>query len=175
MRPRIAVTNQLDGAGIEVLLRIAHRLLKRGRRRLVENSQPTARPLVDLDPTEAGVLVHAPGAQRPDLARLQRVGADAVRAGQLRRDDELLDTLFAQEVAEVGVAELRRADALLLLLHTAAQLQGEAYRPLEVLVGDPRLRGGIEQLQEAARGLVGGVDVAPVEGAAQVDPALDLR
>jgi hypothetical protein len=40
------------------------------------------------------MLVQAARAQGPDLPRLKRIGADAVLARELRRDDELLDALL---------------------------------------------------------------------------------
>jgi hypothetical protein len=89
--PWVAVADELHGAGVGDLLRVAHRLLQDRRRRLVQNPQLATRPLVDLDPIQAGVLVHADRAQGSDLYRLQWVDADAVLARQLRCGDELLD------------------------------------------------------------------------------------
>ena len=59
-----------------------------------------------------------------------------VLALQLRGGDELLDAVLADAVAELRVAELGAADALLLLLDPPAALQRQPDRPLEVLVGD---------------------------------------
>ena len=72
----------------------------------------------------------------------QGIGADAVLALQLGRDDELLDAVRAHHVAEMGVAEFGGADALLLLLDAAAAFHGHAHGPFQVFVrhvgfGDP--------------------------------------
>ena len=81
-------------------------------------------------------LVLPARADGPDLAGRQRVAADAVLALQLRRRDELLDPVEAHGIAELGVAELGRADPLLLFLHAAAHLQREPHGPFQILVRD---------------------------------------
>ena len=130
---------------------------------------PAARAFVDLDAVQAGVLVHAAGA---DASRPGPAPADRRRCCS-RSDSSGVATNFStpsspMHVAEVGVAELGGADALLLLLHPAAALQREAHRPFQVLVARPRISAvGIEQLQQAADGLVDGVGVAPAQGAAE--------
>ena len=84
----------------------------------------------------------------PDLTRRQRICADLLVALDLRRRDELLDTVLADPVAEVRVAELGAPDPLLLLLHSAPALEREPHRPFEVLVGDLHLRIRVEQLEQ---------------------------
>src|SRR6185503_4466648 len=98
----------------------------------VENAYAAPRPGRYLDAIEPGTLVLATGADRPHLAGRQRVAPDVVLALELRRDDELLHAVVAERVAELSVAELGRADALLLLLHASPNLQGQANGPLQV-------------------------------------------
>src|SRR5262249_19783553 len=92
-----------------------------------------------------------------------------------RRGYELLDPLVPQHVAEVGVPELRRANALLLLFDAASDLERDPERPLEILVGDARVCGWPQELQQPADRLVHGVDVAPAHRAAELVPTLNGR
>src|SRR3989338_8353766 len=125
----IAVANQLHGAGVEVLLGAADGFLKCSRYGLVEHAHAAARPFGDFETEQAGMLVLAAGRERPDLPGFERFVADPPLALQFRCRDEFLHTLRTERVAEVGVAELGGADALLLFLDAAANLPREAHGP----------------------------------------------
>ena len=117
-------------------------------------------------PSPPGLMAHTwPGGS----------GSAPISSGllQLGRGDELLDAVLAEGVAEVGVAELHRADALLLLLHPPAALEREAHGPLDVLVGDGHLAVGVEELEQAVDGLVDRGHVAPAQGTAEEHAALE--
>jgi len=55
---------------------------------------------------------------------------------QFGRDDELLDAVLAQRVAELRVPKLGGADPLLLFLDPAAALQRQPDGPFEVRLGN---------------------------------------
>lgn len=78
-------------------------------------------------------------------------------------------------VREVRVPELRGADALLLLFHPPAALEGEPYRPLEIFVRNRLESVGVEELEQTAYGLLDGGGVAATEGAAEPDTAMQGR
>jgi hypothetical protein len=82
------------------------------------------------------MLVLSAGRERPDLPGLKRLVADAALALQLRSRDEFLDAFGAQRVAEMRVAELGGADALLLFLDAAAHFQRQPHGPFQVFVAD---------------------------------------
>ena len=101
---------------------------------------PDPGPSVTSIRIKPGILVQPAGTDRPYLPGRQRVAADVVFALQFRRDDELLHAIVAQRVAEMRIAELRRPDALLLLLDAASALQGQPDAPFQVLFGDRACR-----------------------------------
>lgn len=79
--------------------------------------------------------LHSPWADAPHLSRLQWIAADAIVALQFWRRHELFNAIGTHDVAEVRVAELGCAHALLLLLHTATGFHRNAHRPLQVFIG----------------------------------------
>jgi hypothetical protein len=76
VRARVAVAGELLGERVEVLLRVADRLLERRRCRLVDDAHATARALRDLDGIEADVLAGAAEADRPSMPGGQGIVAD---------------------------------------------------------------------------------------------------
>jgi len=72
----------------------------------------------------------------------------------------------------VRVAELGRADALLLFLHAPPRLEGETHRPLEVDVGNLRLGQRVDQLEEPVDGLRDRREVAPAQGTTELHARL---
>src|SRR5215211_9522263 len=122
MSSRVAVADESPGLGVEVLLGVADALAEGGRHRLVEDENTGAGTGGDVHAVEAGVVVGTTGADGPDLARRERVGADLVFTAHFRGEDELLYSILADTVREVGVAELGRPDALLLLFDAAPNL-----------------------------------------------------
>src|SRR5437899_1161297 len=134
MRAGVAVPDQLLSACVEVLLRTLHALAERRRSGGIQDPDTRAGAHGHVDPKQAGVLIGAARADRPDLTRRQRVRPDLVLALQLGRRNELLHTFGPEVIAEVRVAELGRADTLLLLLHAAAAFDGQPHGPLKILV-----------------------------------------
>src|SRR5439155_25350635 len=133
-------------AAEQVLLAILHAFAEWPGRGDVDDLDARPRPDVHINPVEPGVLVHPAGAYRPDLPRRQRVGADRAVALQLGCGDEVLDVLRAHLVAEMGVAELGAADALLLLLDASAAFHRQPQSPFKVLVRDLRIAIWIQKL-----------------------------
>lgn len=148
-------------------------LSRNGPGRLVQDANATAGAFGHFDTEQSRTFVLAARANRPDLAGRQRVGADAVLALQLRSRDELFHPVQADHVAELRVAKLGRANALLLLLHATANFQGEAYCPFQIVVrhGDGRI--GMEKLQQAGDGLIDRILIAAGKGAAEMHAPLE--
>lgn len=136
MCARIAITNQLGGASVEILLRVTYRLLEGWRHRVVEDFHSRTRPFVNLNPVKPRVIIDlcSTFTDCPDLARLQGIIPDLVICPQLRGRNKLLDAVITDEVAEVGVSKLSRTDTLLLLFDAAAHLKSEARCPLKVFI-----------------------------------------
>jgi hypothetical protein len=99
------------------------------------------------------------------------IGADAALALQLGCRDEMFDAVEPDAAAELCVAELGRADALLPFFDPPARLQAKLYCPLQVVVGDFAFRVGIKQLQKLADRLVDGVLVTSGKGTAEMGAA----
>src|SRR5262245_39736651 len=116
MGARVPVPDEFLRARIKVLLGALDALAEGRRSRGIQDPDPRARPRGHIDPEQPGVLVGSAWADGPDLTRRQRVRADLVLALQLRGRDELFDALGPKVIAEVRIAELGRANALLLLL-----------------------------------------------------------
>jgi hypothetical protein len=94
------------------------------------------------------------------LSGFKRLVSDFAMALQLLSGYKLFDTFSTQRVAELGVAELRRANALLLLLDAAADFQREANGPFQTFVA--ALSPGLGRSASEGRTdrLVDAVDVA---------------
>ena len=82
------------------------------------------------------MLFLAARAQRPNLTAFQRLVTNTALALKLRSGHELLNTFGPHRVAEVGVAELGRTNAFLLLLDAATHLQCQPHSPFEVFIAD---------------------------------------
>ncbi len=161
----VAVADEGLGLGVEVLLGVADALAERRGDRLVQDTHAGAGAGVDVHAVEPGVVVGAAGSDRPDLARGERVGPYLVVAPHLRGEDELLYPVLPDPVREMGVAELDRAYALLLLLDPPTALEREPYGPLEVLVGDGLEGVRIKEFEETAYGLLDAAVVSRPERA----------
>jgi len=161
------------GFGVKVLLCIAAALSEGRRCRLVENADAGSRSNVHVHAVETSVIVKSAGSYAPHLTGRERVAAYLVSALQLRSSDELLDVVLPNEIREVGVAELRRADTFLLLLDPPAALEREPDGPLEFFVGDGFEDVGVEEFEQAADGLLDGGGVASREGASELDAAVE--
>jgi len=103
----------LLGAGEQVLFGLLDTLGEGGRHGLVDDLDAGTGGGVHLDAVEAGVLVLAPGADGPHLARGQRVRADGVLALDLGGGDELLHAILAQDVARAAVPSRAKRTRLL--------------------------------------------------------------
>jgi hypothetical protein len=133
---RVAIPDDLARPRIKVLLGVPDAFGECRGRRPVQDADAAARTFTHLDPIQAGALVHPAGADAPDLAWRQWVGVDVILAAKLGRDHELLDSVPAQRVAELRVAELGGNDPLLLLLDPAPALQGQPDGRFQVFLGD---------------------------------------
>ena len=174
MVPRLTVPDEGPCLRQEVLLGDPEALPQGGRRALVHEPHRSARGVADVDPVEAGADITGALGHRPDLPGGQWVEADRVGALELGGRDELLDAV-ADPVAELSRAELRRADAPLLLLDPPAHLERQAHGPLQLLVGHGRLRIRVQQLEQAVDGLVHRREVATGQRVGVVHPALHGR
>ncbi|MDT4859990.1 hypothetical protein FQZ97_945250 [compost metagenome] len=136
MCARIAITNQLRGASVEILLSVTHRLFEGWRHWIVEDFHSRTWPFVDLNPVQARVIIDLCPTLTdcPDLARLEGVVPNLVISTQLRGRNEFLDAVITNEVAEVGVSKLSRTNTLLLLFDPAAHLKSKARCPFEVFI-----------------------------------------
>ena len=172
---RVPIADHLARSRIEILLGILDALGKRRGCRPVQDADAAARALAHLDPVQAGTLVHPAGADAPDLAGRERVAVDMVLAAKLGGDDELLDPVPAQRVAELRVAELGRDDPLLLLLDPAPAFQGQPDGPFQILIGDRLVGRRVDQLQQSTDRLADGVLVPAAQGSAEVDPAMQRQ
>src|SRR5208283_4209716 len=105
MFTRITVTSQLVGTVVQVLLGVPDAFRKWGRCWPVQDSDTRTRPFRDLNAVKPRILIQPAWADGPNLAGRQWIGADAVFALQLRCNDELLHTILAQRIAEMGVPE----------------------------------------------------------------------
>src|SRR5437867_2841191 len=114
MLTRLSVAHQFFCAGVEVLLAAAQALDEWLWSRPVEDLDAGARSFRDFDAVQARMFVRPAGADRPKLARRQRIAADAVLAMQLGRHDKLLHAILTHVVTEMRVAKLGGADAFLL-------------------------------------------------------------
>ena len=85
---------------------------------------------------------------------------------------ELLDSVSAEDVAEVRVAELALEASLLLLFYTAPGLECRADDPLQVFVGNGRSGIWEQQLGQATDCLIHRFDVATGECTAEVNAPL---
>jgi hypothetical protein len=119
----VAIPDEFDSSRVKILLGVFETFRERPWRRPVENAHAAARSLGDFNPVQACPFVLPAGANGPDLAGRQRIAADLVFALQLRCDHKGFDTVWSEGVAELGVAKLRDADALLLLLDPTPALQ----------------------------------------------------
>ena len=95
----------------------------------------------------------------PDLAWLKGVATNAVFALQFWSRDKLFYAISPHHVAEVGITEFRRADALLLFLDATPCLHGDMDGPLNVLIGRLAFTG-IEELEQSAHGFIDRVGIA---------------
>src|SRR5690606_18749913 len=144
MLPRVFVTHQLHGPGVQVLLGEADALAECGWNGLVENLHTRAWALIDLDAVEARVLFAAPRADGPHLTWLQWVAANTVVALQLRRRDKLLHAVGTHDVAEVRIPKLGSPHTLLLLFDSAPSLHRDANSPFQVFVWNRGLRARVQ-------------------------------
>src|SRR5690606_2453084 len=147
MLPRVFVTHQLHGPGVQVLLGEADALAECGWNWLVEHLHTRAWAFIDLNAVEARVFFAATRADGPHLTWLQRVAANAVVALQLRRRDKLLHAVGTHDVAEVRIPKLGSAHTLLLLFYAASNLHRNANSPFQVFVRNRGVRARVQQLE----------------------------
>lgn len=138
---------------------------------MVEDFDAAAWAIGDIDAEEAWVFAIAAGGHDPCLAWGEGIRADAVLAVEFRGGDEFLDIVFAEGVAELGIAEFCGADAFLLFLDAPAAFEGEADGPFEEVVRDRDLGVRGHEFDETADGFLDGGGVAAAEGTAEVDAA----
>jgi hypothetical protein len=82
---------------------------------------------------------------------------------------EPFDVVLPDAVGEVCVSELGGPNALLLLLDPPSGFEGQPDGPVEVLVRYGFQSVRVEELEQAADGLLNGGGVAPGEGVPEVD------
>src|SRR4051794_30363613 len=119
MLARLAVPHERLSLCIEILLGGLDALAHWPRRRDVEDAHAGTRAFGDFNAVESGAFIGATGADGPNLPRRQWIGRDGVLTLQLGGGDVAVDTIVAELIAEVRVAELGAADPLLLLFDPA--------------------------------------------------------
>src|SRR5690606_14007007 len=170
----VFVPHQLHGPGVQVLFGKADAFAERRRNGLVKHLHTGAWAFIDLNAVEARVFFAATRADSPHLTWLQRVAANSVVALQLRRRDKLLHAVGAHDVAEVRIAKLGSAHALLQLFCAAPSLHSDANSPFQIFVRNWGVRARIQQHEQTADRLADRIGVAARQSTAKEDAVLQF-